>query len=222
MTDIDTAAALDLGLLRRLPRFGPSPLTFTLTWASRGGGPPVDLDLGCLYVTDDHRRGALQAVGVAGAEPPDRLALLDGRGHLIAELDADARATMGSDAGPGEVLTVHQPRRLRFFLVSVSIYGGSGDFADVTVELIGRSDQRVVVVSRLATPPPNLRWCAALVGGLHRGATEMILEERYFHSAFHADRHYGFGLRWRTGVKPPPPGTAPPPGSGATPNSRAR
>lgn len=222
MTEVD-ATALDLGLLRRLPRLGPSPLTFSLTWASRGGGPPVDLDLGLLYVTDDHRRGALQALGAAGAERPEPLMLLDGRGRVIAELGADDRGAGRPGAGTREVLTVHQPRRLRFLLVSVSIYGGSGGFTDVTVELTARSEQRDVIVSRLSTPPPNLRWCAAMVGGLHRGATELMLEERYFHSAFHADRHYGFGLRWRMGVKGAPvTGPAASPDPGRIPNSRAR
>ena len=218
MTDVN-AGALDLGQLRRLPPLGPSPLTFTLTWASRVGGPPADLDLGCLYVTDDHRRGALQTVGVAGAGQPGGRTLTDDRGQPIAELGRDDRADTSS--ATGEVLTVHQPRRLRFLLVSVSIYGGSDDFTDVAAELTARSDQREVAMSRLASPPPNLRWCAAMVGGLHRGATHLLVEERYFHSAFHADRHYGFGLRWRVGVKDAPrsPGATP---DRSIPNSSAR
>ncbi len=222
--------ALDLGLLRRLPGLGPSPLTFTLSWASRRGGPPLDLDLGCLYLTDDHRRGALQTVrevgpgaGPSSGDSVGPWVLTDGRGQPLAELVGDHPGHGGpADAGTGETLIVHQPRRFRFLLVSVSIYGGSGDFTDVAAELTARSETRVVATSRLASPPPNLRWCAVLALGLHGGTTRLVPEERYFRSAFHADRHYGFGLRWRVGVKRPLRPEAGPPSGSPPPNNRAR
>lgn len=193
---------LDLGILREIPRPPDSPLRFALTWDNRQEPSPADLDLGCLYVIDDDRRGVVQPVrGIEPGAPELRTAVgVDGEPVIV--LGADDR---GGTATGGETLSVLQPRRVRFLVLFVSIYGGSRDFTEVGAVVTAQSDHRVEAVSRLSSPPPNLRFCSVLTLGRHGGANRLRHEERYFRSAYHADRHYGFGLRWRIGVKPPSP-----------------
>lgn len=173
------------------------PIRFELTWDRATGADetPVDLDIGCFYWSTDGQRGAVQAVGGRSGNP----APPPGPGGRDAiGLSAD-RTDGGAD---GERLTVHRPGRVSFLVVHASIYDGATDFRDLGAAVTVRSGRARLIDVTLSAPAPGLDWCAALVVGRAGSRLHVVREERYFRSAFHADRHYGLGLDWGVGHKP--------------------
>ncbi len=176
-----------------------SPLQFNLNWwhpqGSADDGAVADVDLGCLYESVDGRRGSVQAVGGAfgsQGEPP----------HIALRADD----TTGS-SDHGEELIIARPDVVHFAVVFASVYVGAGDFQGVGTELTARHERLDDGVRvRLASPDPGLRWCAILACGTTDSEFALVYQEQYFLSARHADRHYGFHLGWRSGVKRTPAG----------------
>jgi len=171
-----------------------APLRLNLNWWLPKGRPDegsvADVDLGCLYETIDGSRGSVQAVGDAFGcqEQPPHIALRadDTTGH----------------SERGEELVIARPDLVHFAVVFASVYVGAGDFQGVGTELIVRHEQLDADIRvLLASPDPGLRWCAILACGTSGGQFAIVHQQRYFLSARHADRHYGFHLDWRSGIK---------------------
>ena len=177
-------------------RFG-APLRFSLDWSPPDPAhQPVDLDLCCLYRTVDDVRGAVQAVGREGGPGPPTSLVVDG--EPVIELGRDDSALGRPD---GEHLVVHRPQHLAFLVVGVSIYGGATEFGSVGAVVTVHRGQRRLRTVELGSSAAGMNWCAVLVAGHHDRRLYLVAEERYFLSAYHADRHYGFGLSWGLGSK---------------------
>jgi tellurite resistance protein TerA len=187
------------------------PLRFELTWEAGRGERPVDLDIGCFYWATDGSRGAVQSVGGRGPDPRSATTA-DGRELLTLSSD---RTDGGSD---GERLVLHRPGSISFLVVHTSIYDGAADFREVGARISVRSGRRTLAGITLTSPAPGLDWCAVVVLGPDGPRLHLAHEERYFRSAFHADRHYGLGLSWGVGHKPGPGPSADP----ALPPARRR
>lgn len=179
------------------------PIGFHLTWdhggvaegAAGAEREPVDLDLGCFYWTVDGARGAVQSVGGSDAGPRS---VDTAAGQRLLSLSSD----QFEGGGEGERLVVERPGELSFLVLHTSIYRGAADFRDVGARVSVRSGNRRVIDVTLSSPAPGLDWCAVLVLGATGSRLHLASEERYFRSAYHADRHYGLGLRWEMGRKP--------------------
>ncbi|MEL6981322.1 MAG: hypothetical protein AAFO29_02750 [Actinomycetota bacterium] len=201
------------GGVTRVP--GAKPISFHLTWSgsddrpdrSSGdgvgegegghGGPTgsVDLDLGCFYWTIHGDRGALQSVGSSGLEAPS---VQTAAGDPLLRLSSDEF----EGGGDGERLVVERPGDISFLVLHTSIYRGAADFREVGARVSVETGSRSITEVVLGSPAPGLDWCAVLVLGISGSRLHLANEERYFRSAFHADRHYGLGLRWEMGRKP--------------------
>ncbi len=177
-----------------------SSIRFNLNWIEGSAGAPTsDLDIGCLFVLADGRRGAVQSVDRLDRSDGGLTSVPDSDGNPLIDLDCD---DLYGSRRQGETLTVLRPRAVSFMVLFVSIYRGSSDFRSVGATITVMNGSWKLGMTRLSAPPPGLNWCAVLTMGAHDGRTCLVSEERYFRSAYHADRHYGFGLLWRAGMKP--------------------
>lgn len=190
--DIAQTSTMQLPLTR--------PIGFRLDWEPDSGGKTgADLDIGCLYWTDDGRRGAIQSVHpVSGDDADRRQARLVADGVSIIELLSDDETGRSLD---GENLILERPDLISFMVVFVSIYDGTSDFRRVGANVTVRRANRAVARAGLASPDPGLNWCAVLLMGRRDNKLLLVHEERYFLSAYHADQHYGFKLSWGLGTK---------------------
>lgn len=174
---------------------GGRPVRFDLTWNPGDDGQAVDLDIGCFYWATDGGRGAIQTIDG------------DRGGGRRSRLEADRLMTLSSDRTEGgtggERLTLRRPGSISFLVVHASIYRGAPDFRDLGAHVAVRSGNLALADLALDSPAPGLDWCAVLVMGAGDSGLHLVREERYFRSAFHADRHYGLGLDWNVGHKAP-------------------
>ncbi|WP_020655668.1 TerD family protein [Massilia niastensis] len=159
----------------------------------RGG---IDLDLGCMFELADGRRGLVQALGNAWGDF-DR--------DPFIKLDADDRT--GSASG-GENLWINGERfdRIRRALIFSFIYEGVPNWAATDgVVTIAAPDQAPIEV-RL-DGGGNQMMCAIALIENRGGSMQVTKLAEYFQqqgmTSAHEmmDRHFGFGLRWKTGSK---------------------
>lgn len=165
-------------------------LVFNLNWRpSPSPAEPCDLDIGCLYVLEDGRRGTIQAAGgyLGEADRPPFIALLRD--------DPDGREP------DGETLTLTRPEHVAFAVVFAMIYRGVSDFRTVGATLTMTHPGLEAPIIELASPDPGLRWCALAVCGSRDGDFMIVPQQRYFLSARHAAEHYGISLDWKVGLK---------------------
>ncbi len=166
------------------------PVVFTLNWTPPAAELlPPDLDIGCLYILRDGRRGVVQA---AGGFHGSR----DSAPHIwLPRDDPDGRF------GHGEPLIMAAPAEVAFAVVFAMIYRGVTDFRAVAAALSITHPGLGHPPIELRSPDPGLRWCALAVCGSKDGQFLVVRQERYFLSARHADDHYGVGLDWGVGLK---------------------
>lgn len=188
---------LDLAVAEVISVPVSKPLVFQLTWrASEAQVDPVDMDIGCFYWARDQTRGAVQLVGRPVAPEPANEARL-ANGKTLMSISED----QVSGGSAGEKLLIHQPGEISFLVVHVSIYSGASDFRSTGAKVEVASNDRPLAEVILNSRSPGLYWCAVLVLGSKAKRLFMAHEERYFQSAYHADRHYGLGQQWGLGKK---------------------
>jgi tellurite resistance protein TerA len=164
--------------------------------ARRKGRGGIDLDLGCMYELADGRRGLVQALGNAWG---------DFEREPFIRLDADDRT--GAVSG-GENLYLNGERfdQIRRALIFSFIYEGVPNWAATDgVVTIAAPDQAPIEV-RL-DGGGNQMMCAIALIENRGGSLQVTKLAEYFQqqggTSAHElmDRHFGFGLRWKTGSK---------------------
>lgn len=164
--------------------------------APRKGRGGIDLDLGCMYELADGRRGLVQALGNAWG---------DFEREPFIRLDADDRT--GAVAG-GENLYINGERfdGIRRALIFSFIYEGVPNWAATDGVVTIAAPEQAPIEVRL-DGGGNQRMCAIAMIENRNGSLQVTKLAEYFEqmggvSAHERmDRHFGFGLRWKTGSK---------------------
>jgi tellurite resistance protein TerA len=164
--------------------------------AARKGRGGIDLDLGCMYELADGRRGLVQALGNAWGD-------FDREPYI--KLDADDRT--GAASG-GENLYINGERfdQIRRALIFSFIYEGVPNWSATDgVVTIAAPDQAPIEV-RLDGGGNQIMCAIALIEN-KGGSMQVTKLAEYFQqqggTSAHElmDRHFGFGMRWKTGSK---------------------
>ena len=164
--------------------------------AGRKGRGGIDLDLGCMYELADGRRGLVQALGNAWGDF-DR--------EPFIRLDADDRT--GAVAG-GENLYINGERfdRIRRALIFSFIYEGVPNWAATDGVVTISAPEQAPIEVRLDGGGNQIMCAIALIEN-RNGSLQVTKLAEYFQqqggTSAHElmDRHFGFGLRWKTGTK---------------------
>ena len=159
----------------------------------RGG---IDLDLGCMVELADGRRGLVQALGNAWG---------DFEREPYIRLDADDRT--GAVAG-GENLYINGERfdQIRRALIFSFIYEGVPNWAATDGVVTIAAPEQAPIEVRL-DGGGNQMMCAIALIENRGGSLQVTKLAEYFQqmggTSAHElmDRHFGFGLRWKTGSK---------------------
>ena len=154
-----------------------------------GGVKEADLDLGCMYVTRDGKKGCIQALGGdfgSRTAPP------------FIFLDKDDRSGQASD---GENLYVCRPDLIERVLVYAFIYEGVANFSTVNGRLTFKEKDGSETLVRLDSPGTGTTFCAIAMLSRTASGIDLVKETRYFKSHRDADEHYGFGFQWSRGSK---------------------
>ncbi|MGL5019445.1 MAG: TerD family protein [Luteolibacter sp.] len=173
-----------------------SPIHINLNWdrAAKkgffgGGGKEADLDLGCMFLSRDGKKGVIQALGKNFGNR---------NGEPFIFLDKDDRSGAASD---GENLYVCRPDLVEKVLVFAFIYEGAANFSTVNARLILHEKDGSETLIRLDAPGPGATFCAICLITRTASGIDVIKEARYFKGHPDADRHYGFGFNWTKGAK---------------------
>jgi len=174
-------------------------LTGAVTGAAgnaRKGRGGIDLDLGCMYELADGRRGVVQALGNAFGDYDNA---------PFVRLDADDRT---GAAVNGENLYLNGERfdQIRRALIFSFIYEGVPNWTStdgvVTIAAPGQAPVEV----RLDGGDRQVMCAIAMIenrgGGLVVTKLAEYFQQQGMTSAHELmDRHFGFGMRWKTGSK---------------------
>ncbi len=164
--------------------------------AGRKGRGGIDLDLGCMYELADGRRGLVQALGNAWG---------DFEREPFIRLDADDRT--GATAG-GENLHINGERfdQIRRALIFSFIYEGVPNWSATDGVVTIAAPEQAPIEVRLDGGGNQIMCAIALIE--NRGGSLVVTKlAEYFQqqggTSAHElmDRHFGFGLRWKTGSK---------------------
>ncbi len=164
--------------------------------AGRKGRGGIDLDLGCMYELADGRRGLVQALGNAWG---------DFEREPFIRLDADDRT--GAVAG-GENLYINGERfdQIRRALIFSFIYEGVPNWSATDGLVTIAAPEQAPIEVRL-DGGGNQMMCAIALIENRGGSLQVTKLAEYFQqmggTSAHElmDRHFGFGLRWKTGSK---------------------
>jgi len=164
--------------------------------AGRKGRGGIDLDLGCMYELADGRRGLVQALGNAWG---------DFEREPYIRLDADDRT--GAVAG-GENLYINGERfdQIRRALIFSFIYEGVPNWSATDGLVTIAAPEQAPIEVRL-DGGGNQMMCAIALIENRGGSLQVTKLAEYFQqqggTSAHElmDRHFGFGLRWKTGSK---------------------
>ena len=173
-----------------------SPIHINLNWdrATKkgffgGSGKEADLDLGCMFLSSDGKKGVIQALGKnfgSRSAPP------------FIFLDKDDRSGAASD---GENLYICRPDLVEKVLVFAFIYEGAANFSTVNARLILHEKDGSETLIRLDAPGPGATFCAICLITRTPSGIDVTKEARYFKGHPDADLHYGFGFNWTKGAK---------------------
>ncbi|MCD2516942.1 TerD family protein [Massilia sp. G4R7] len=164
--------------------------------AGRKGRGGIDLDLGCMVELADGRRGLVQALGNAWG---------DFEREPYIRLDADDRT--GATAG-GENLFINGERfdGIRRALIFSFIYEGVPNWSATDGVVTIAAPEQAPIEVRLDGGGNQMMCAIALIE--NRGGSLVVTKlAEYFQqqggTSAHElmDRHFGFGLRWKTGSK---------------------
>lgn len=173
-----------------------SPIHINLNWdrATKkgffgGSGKEADLDLGCMFLSSDGKKGVIQALGKnfgsRSAQP-------------FIFLDKDDRSGAASD---GENLYICRPDLVEKVLVFAFIYQGAANFSTVNARLILHEKDGSETLIRLDAPGPGATFCAICLITRTPSGMDVTKEARYFKGHPDADLHYGFGFNWTKSTK---------------------
>lgn len=154
-----------------------------------GGGQAADLDLGCMYLLRDGSMGCVQALGNSFGNR---------NGPPYIYLDKDDRSGQADD---GENLWILKPELIERVLVFAFIYEGVANFGAVNGRLVLKEQDGSETLIRLDAPSANETFCGICLVQQVGDGVEITKETRYFRGHPDADRHYGFGFRWKDGSK---------------------
>ena len=164
--------------------------------SARKGRGGIDLDLGCMYELADGRRGLVQALGNAWG---------DFEREPYIRLDADDRT--GAASG-GENLYINGERfdGIRRALIFSFIYEGVPNWSATDGVVTIAAPEQAPIEVRLDGGGNQMMCAIALIE--NRGGSLVVTKlAEYFQqekgTSAHElmDRHFGFGLRWKTGTK---------------------
>lgn len=172
-----------------------NPIHINLNWdrgakkSFFGGGNEADLDLGCMYLSKDGKKGVVQALG-------RNFGSRDREPYIL--LDKDDRSGVSTD---GENLYVCRPDLIEKVMVFAFIYEGAANFSTVNARLILHERDGSETLIRLDAPGSGATFCAICLITRSVSGVDVIKETRYFRGHPEADRHYGFGFNWSKGSK---------------------
>ncbi|AWL05072.1 TerD family protein [Massilia oculi] len=164
--------------------------------AARKGRSGIDLDLGCMYELADGRRGLVQALGNTFG---------DYEREPFIQLDADDRT---GAAANGENLFINGERfdKIKRAVIFSFIYEGAANWGVTNGVVTVTAPGQAPVEVRLDGGDRQIMCAIALIE--NRGGNLVITKlAEYFQqqgmTSAHElmDRHYGFGMRWKTGSK---------------------
>ena len=154
-----------------------------------GNTKEADLDLGCMYLSRDGKKGVIQALG-------------NNFGHRDAEpyilLDKDDRSGAATD---GENLSIHRPDLIEKLVVFAFIYQGAANFSTVNARLTLKEKDGSETLIQLDAPGSGTTFCAICQITRTPSGVDVIKETRYFKGHPEADLHYGFGFNWKKATK---------------------
>lgn len=164
--------------------------------ASRKGRTGIDLDLGCMYELSDGRRGLVQALGNTFG---------DYERDPFIKLDADDRT---GAAANGENLFINGERfdQIKRAVIFSFIYEGAANWSVTNGVVTITAPGQAPVEVKLDGGDRQIMCAIALIE--NRGGQLVITKlAEYFQqqgtTSAHElmDRHFGFGMRWKTGSK---------------------
>ena len=164
--------------------------------AARKGRSGIDLDLGCMYELADGRRGLVQALGNTFG---------DYEREPFIQLDADDRT---GAAANGENLFINGERfdQIKRAVIFSFIYEGAANWGVTNGVVTVTAPGQAPVEVKLDGGDRQIMCAIALIE--NRGGNLVITKlAEYFQqqgmTSAHElmDRHYGFGMRWKTGSK---------------------
>jgi len=164
--------------------------------AARKGRSGIDLDLGCMYELADGRRGLVQALGNTFG---------DYEREPFIQLDADDRT---GAAANGENLFINGERfdKIKRAVIFSFIYEGAANWSVTNGVVTVTAPGQAPVEVKLDGGDRQIMCAIALIE--NRGGNLVITKlAEYFQqqgmTSAHElmDRHYGFGMRWKTGSK---------------------
>ncbi len=172
-----------------------SPIHINLNWDQAakksffgGGGKGADLDLGCMYISSDGRKGVIQALGkLFGSR--------DSPPYIL--LDKDDRSGAATD---GENLFILRPDLIEKVMVFAYVYEGTANFGNVNGRLILHERDGSETLIRLDSPTGGT-FCAICLISRTATGIDIVKETRYFRGHRDADQAYGFGFDWTSGKK---------------------
>jgi tellurite resistance protein TerA len=149
----------------------------------------ADLDLGCMYQLLDGTIGVIQPLGGNFGSKYSQPYIL---------LDKDDRSGSSTD---GENMHVLKPELIKRILFFALIYEGATDFISVKSSMFFKISNGEQVNMVLDNAGSNKKFCAAALITNKNGNLEIQKEARYFTGHESADKHYGFGFKWKVGSK---------------------
>lgn len=148
----------------------------------------LDLDLGCMFETDDGYKAVIQALGNAFGSKYN---------FPFIYLDKDDRSGEVSD---GENLYILRPDMLRRAAIFAFIYEGNADFVDADAVLTIKGLNREITV-KLDSPRPNRTMCIGAYIENNNGVIKIEKIDEYVFNHKDCDEMFGFNFRWVTGSK---------------------
>ena len=164
--------------------------------ASRKGRTGIDLDLGCMYELTDGRRGLVQALGNTFG---------DYERDPFIKLDADDRT---GAAANGENLFINGERfdQIKRAVIFSFIYEGAANWSVTNGVVTITAPGQAPVEVKLDGGDRQIMCAIALIEN-RNGQLVITKLAEYFQqqgtTSAHElmDRHFGFGMRWKTGSK---------------------
>lgn len=148
----------------------------------------LDLDLGCMFETDDGYKAVIQALGNAFGSKYN---------FPFIYLDKDDRSGEVSD---GENLYILRPEMIKRAAIFAFIYEGNTDFVDADAILTIKGLNREITI-KLDSPRPNRTMCIGAYIENQNGIIKIEKIDEYVFNHKDCDQMFGFNFRWVTGSK---------------------
>jgi len=156
-----------------------------------GGSNGVDLDLGCMFEFKDGSKGIVQALG-------NHFGQLDRSPYIF--LDGDDRT---GSVSLGENLYINGKHwdQIKRVMVFAFIYEGVANWAQTNGRVSIKAPDQPEIEIRMDASGKDQNFCVIGMLENRNGSLNISKEVNYFNGHELADRHYGFGFKWRAGSK---------------------